>query len=143
MSSPEARSAFHDSTCAVALVGASTAQQSSLSDRKSPPVSAASSDTAVPPPRPATEAVAARFEYGGVRAGSWFGKAVWIALDPARFLLDWERAIAWGLDPNLDLVRLNTNFRHLQPGLVCSQLHQFEIDLTFEFDFHAVFRMPS
>jgi hypothetical protein len=50
----------------------------------------------------------ARAGFGGVRAGCWCGGrrvAVWVAVDPARFLLDQERATAWGLDPNLDLVR--------------------------------------
>ena len=36
-----------------------------------------------------------------LRAGCWAGGkaiAVWIALEPSRFLLDDERASAWGLE---------------------------------------------
>ena len=44
---------------------------------------------------------------GGVRVGvvrSGSIVAVWVALSPVRFLLDFERASAWGLDPDRDLI---------------------------------------
>ena len=131
MSSPDALAAFHGSKYCAALVGAAAAQESTSEDRDLPPVSNAASGAVPlpPPPPPATAAyanaaetaedakraeiisaaIAARSKYGGVRAGSWCGMAVWIAIDPARFLLDWERAVAWGLDPNLDLVPINSS----------------------------------
>jgi len=111
MSSLDALAAFHDSECGPALVGTSSAQQSRLSGRKFPANSAAASEaTAQSLPPTISAAVAARSEYGGVRAGSWCGTVVWIAIDPARFLLDWERAVAWGLDPYLDIVRVKELF---------------------------------
>jgi hypothetical protein len=62
-------------------------------------------------------AVAARSKHGGVRMELWCRRILWIAIDPARFLLDWERAVAWGLDPNLDLVPINSSPLS-RPGLI-------------------------
>ena len=40
----------------------------------------------------------------GVQAGFWVaGTAikVWISMDPSRFLLDYERSLAWGIQPDM------------------------------------------
>ena len=58
-------------------------------------------------PEPSESAAAVRLQGGGVRVGYWCASqrmAVWIAIAPSRFLLDFERSNAWGLDPNQDLV---------------------------------------
>ena len=50
-----------------------------------------------------------------LRAGCWAGGkaiAVWLAMEPSRFLLDDERASAWGLDPTQE-VMVRIEFDHL------------------------------
>eukprot|EP00613_Pedinella_sp_CCMP2098_P040425 CAMPEP_0171777626 /NCGR_PEP_ID=MMETSP0991-20121206/57900_1 /TAXON_ID=483369 /ORGANISM="non described non described, Strain CCMP2098" /LENGTH=957 /DNA_ID=CAMNT_0012384389 /DNA_START=1 /DNA_END=2871 /DNA_ORIENTATION=+ len=123
MSTPEAVADFCIASSATSSSATSTSTNTSTTKTTSTVASTTTASTAavaaVPSPSSADNgndngsAGGGVRANGGVRAGVWSGSkgkgsvVVWVALNPARFLLDFERAVAWGLDPALDLaVRL-------------------------------------